>query len=581
MSEFVIESITELFHLVKSLIPENQELVCVKPDTTVAEAVQIMRRHGYSQLPVTEGDAVLGIFSYRSFTSRLLPMGQLKAFVGDLPVDEFVEQISFVQLSDHWEHLLSSLDKDDAVLVGGHEQLRGLVTTMDVLSYLRKVASPFVLMAEIETSLRRVIRACVTEEELRICAVKGLASKYASEDDVPVDLTQMEFNDYAQIIGTRDNWPYFASVFGENDHARSSTMDKLHRIRILRNDVFHFRRKIEQQDIQSLTDFRDWLQRRARGYAARQKAQHASVQTPHSKETEHWDERSFMAALAKEHSPDEVAAAQAILSWAKEHMPVIYWGKGKVNGSFIPGLSHNGVWHQVIGVWTQAYVEIQFQYMRRQPVFDEDDAQLELIRRLNEIPGIYIDEKQVGKRPSIRLSTLADEDTLDAFLNVLNWCVDKIKLTKTGLADRRLLRHQFWSQLLEQAREQTSIHANISPSRDNWIAASSGLSGVSYNYAIRMDDARIELYIDRGNKYENERIFEALLAKRSNIEQSFGDSLEWLRMEDKQASIIRYVIEGKGGLRDQSSWPQLQELMIDAMVRFSAAIQPEISQLSL
>ena len=99
MSEFVIESITELFHLVKSLIPDGQEPICVSPGTTVSEAVQKMESLHFSQLPVVEGNAVLGIFSYRSFASRLLRMGERKQFAGDLTVDEFVEQFSFLSTS--------------------------------------------------------------------------------------------------------------------------------------------------------------------------------------------------------------------------------------------------------------------------------------------------------------------------------------------------------------------------------------------------------------------------------------------------------------------------------------------------
>lgn len=584
MSEFVIESITELFHFVRSLIPEEQDVLCVSPDTTVSEAIQKMEQHHFSQLPVVEGNAVLGVFSYRSFATRLLRMGQLKAFPGDVTVDEFVERFNFVQLSDNWEHILSSLDTDDAVLVGSHNQLDGIVTTMDVLSYLRKVASPFVLIAEIETSLRRVIRACVNEEELRLCAANGLSKRFQIEEDEAVDLTKMTFNDYAQIIGSRENWPYFTVVFGETDWSRSSTMQKLIQIRMLRNDVFHFKRKLEQQDIQHLTEFRDWLQLRARAFEARQQHEKATP-TPSTQDQgkRQWDESSFMDALGQNHPPEEVAVARKILEWAKEQMPGITWGTGKVYGSFTPGLSHKGVWHQAISVWTNSYVELKFDYMQGRPVFDDDQERLELIDHFNQVPDIYIDEGQVAKRPWISLSILTNDQSLKAFLQVLNWYVDKIKLQKSGLPHRRVLRYQFWDQHLDKAREKTSIHANISPSRDHWVSASSGLRGVLYNYLILKDRARVELYIDRGKggKHENKQIFNELYKKRDEIEARFGDSLSWEILEDRRASAIRYEIKGRGGLRAQEAWPDLQDYMIDTMIKFSEAMQPEINQISL
>jgi CBS domain-containing protein len=583
MSEFVIESITELFHLVKSLIPDGQEPVCVKPGTTVFEAIQKMERLHFSQLPVVEGSAVLGVFSYRSLAVRLLRLGRLKEFIGDLPVDEFVEQLDFVQSSDNWENILANLEKRDGVLVGGHTQLTGIVTTMDVLNYLRKVASPFVLVAEIEMSLRRIIRACVSENELHICAVNALSSKYSSEDAIPLQLTDMDFNDYASIIGNRENWPNFAVMFGESDWSRSSTTSKLFQVRNLRNDIFHFKRKIEQQDIQYLKEFRDWLQLKARAFEARHHHQTIGSATKKDLQTvkKRWDEVSFHMELAQKVSAEEVEVSRQILNWAKKNMPEIWWGKGKVHGSFIPGITHNGIWHQIIGVWTNGYVELQFQYMRGRPVFDDDNKRRELIQRLIEVPGIQISTKHINLRPSVPLATFKKGDVLTTFLNVLDWFVDHIHSAKPELTDRRVLRYQFWSQLLEKAKEKTSIHANISPSREHWASASSGLRGVSYNYVIRMQDAKIELYVDRGDQYENKRIFAELFEKRAEIEARFGDALQWARLDDKRASIVRYVIEEFGGLRNQHLWPDLQEKMIQTMVQFSEAIQPELNQLSV
>jgi CBS domain-containing protein len=46
-SETEPQSLAELFHLVKSLIPENQEVITASPDMTVAEAVQIMQGHNF------------------------------------------------------------------------------------------------------------------------------------------------------------------------------------------------------------------------------------------------------------------------------------------------------------------------------------------------------------------------------------------------------------------------------------------------------------------------------------------------------------------------------------------------------
>ena len=60
-----------LFHLVNALVPDEQNVTVVRPDTPVREALDLMRENGFSQLPVMEGDRVIGVFSYRSFANRI------------------------------------------------------------------------------------------------------------------------------------------------------------------------------------------------------------------------------------------------------------------------------------------------------------------------------------------------------------------------------------------------------------------------------------------------------------------------------------------------------------------------------
>jgi len=233
------QSLAELFHLVRSLIPESQDLAVASPEMTVAEAVQLMQRHNFSQLPVVAGQAVLGVFSFRSLAVKLLEMGKISAHFGDLPVDEFMEQFQFVQLSDNWESIVDHLDNDDGVLVGHRDRLEGILTPMNVLNYLRDIANPFVLLVEIELALRRIIRACVSEAELQVCVQNCLASKYLP-DEMPADLYQMTFNDYVQIIGDGRNWPQFEIVFGKGEWQRKTTAERLKEMRELRNDVFQY-----------------------------------------------------------------------------------------------------------------------------------------------------------------------------------------------------------------------------------------------------------------------------------------------------------------------------------------------------
>ncbi len=152
---------------------------------------------------------------------------------------------------------------------------------------------------------------------------------------------------------------------------------------------------------------------------------------------------------------------------------------------------------------------------------------------------------------------------------------------KKDLAERHILRLKFWEQLLNRAKQRgVTLHANRSPSKNNWISTGAGKGGLGFTYVIWLEDkTAVELYIDTGDRDENKHIFDSLRSKNEKIEADFGGSLLWERLDDRRASRVRAFIS-KGGLKDdESNWPSIQDAMIDAMDRLSKALRPHIQAL--
>src|SRR5207245_11150884 len=87
---------SELLHRINRIIPQDQVVLTVRPKDRVREAVALMRKNGFSQLPVVEKGEVLGVFSFRSFAQEAAGVSleewtKQKCAPGDLPVDEFLE----------------------------------------------------------------------------------------------------------------------------------------------------------------------------------------------------------------------------------------------------------------------------------------------------------------------------------------------------------------------------------------------------------------------------------------------------------------------------------------------------------
>lgn len=252
-------SLTEAFHRVNNVIPENQIVVTVTADTTVAAAFEIMKDQGFSQLPIMQGRHVLGLFSYRSFARKSARLPKDKVQPLALTVYDFIETPQYCRIDEDVSRIIALLEKEDAVLIGDPNHLQAIVTPSDVLAHLYAFSTPFVLIAEIEQSLRKLIAFCLTPEELHGCAQKSLIEKYKKTEEVPTQLEEMTFDDYCGMIRHGEIWPKFEKVFGQGPMKRTLTRTKLEEVGVLRNDVFHFKRKLDETDIQLLSDHRDWM----------------------------------------------------------------------------------------------------------------------------------------------------------------------------------------------------------------------------------------------------------------------------------------------------------------------------------
>jgi Domain of unknown function (DUF4268) len=140
---------------------------------------------------------------------------------------------------------------------------------------------------------------------------------------------------------------------------------------------------------------------------------------------------------------------------------------------------------------------------------------------------------------------------------------------------------RFWQGLLLLCKERQTRHSNISPGNYHWIGSSSGIRGLHFNFVVTRDSGAAELYIDRGDTESNKAIFDRLLISREAIEQQFGSSLLWERLDAKRACRIRASIVEGGYRTPDADWRGLQESMVSAMTRLENALRPQLEQLNL
>lgn len=119
-----------------SLIAETKngsspaELVFVRPDETVSEALAKMNGHGITQLPVIEeGRSVGSVRESGLLTKLLADRGLLEAKVGDIMDKSF----PVVEMDTSLNEIKSKLQRNPAVLIEDFKRITGIITRADVL----------------------------------------------------------------------------------------------------------------------------------------------------------------------------------------------------------------------------------------------------------------------------------------------------------------------------------------------------------------------------------------------------------------------------------------------------------------
>jgi hypothetical protein len=151
---------------------------------------------------------------------------------------------------------------------------------------------------------------------------------------------------------------------------------------------------------------------------------------------------------------------------------------------------------------------------------------------------------------------------------------------KKEMAEREKLRYEFFSELLKKSKEKTPLFSNITPlGYQSWLWESAGKSGVNFVYSILLDRARVELSLYVPDGEVNKRRFENLRENRDEIEAAFGEALEWNYKEGRKEQRI-FSWCNIGGLLDEDKWAEIQNDLVDRMVRLERALKSHITALS-
>jgi hypothetical protein len=150
-------------------------------------------------------------------------------------------------------------------------------------------------------------------------------------------------------------------------------------------------------------------------------------------------------------------------------------------------------------------------------------------------------------------------------------------ISKGSNPGRYSIRRKYWQQLIPLLTN-TELFTNIKPTKDHWLSAGAGKSGISFTMVITKTCVRVELGILSASKEANKKYFKMLLQHRPEIEAAFGEPLEWQELPNSKMSRIKTELAGVN-LFNEEDWDKMNSFFIEKLTKFEGAFKAQIMKL--
>jgi hypothetical protein len=133
-------------------------------------------------------------------------------------------------------------------------------------------------------------------------------------------------------------------------------------------------------------------------------------------------------------------------------------------------------------------------------------------------------------------------------------------------------RREFWSACLDRVKaSDIRLYDNISPGKDHWLGAGSGIRSCPYELIFGIREARVQFALSRFEKAENKALFDALFERKDTIEADFGAPLIWKRLDHKKSCRIEFSQAFDSSESD--GWDEIIDWMIEHLRRLHNALE--------
>lgn len=525
---------------VEEFISGKLPVVSITLNDSLKDAVRLMLRHDYSQLPVVDSEKrLIGLVTSDSILKALNNYGAglealLIKHVLIKKLQMFRQDIDLLDLFDEMNDPFAGIIDEEGRLVQ-------LLTTYDVTDYFRQRARDIILVENIESILREYVQLLFTNKqdgESRLNkAIQSLSNynlalqdnfsravryylrqtgqnggnqinkvildetfqKHLDEKRPPITFDELTLGNYISLFLHNDHWPYLEEVFGLKKPAIINLLDS---VRATRNDLAHFR-EIGADQSRQLRDCYDLL------------VEHeGAIRTLFLSQTPLKTDPTLPIRV------DHETGAGTVIPTADEPYP----GESR---------------YATLAIWLQ-----------EQPT--ELDVVTLSFKEIEKIIGGELPQSAYKNRSWWSNDTVGHVQS-QQWLGV-GWRVAIANRTDewvrfSRIAERQRAYIDFYNALDQKLRKLPGFEQlDVSPDGSNWHSVK-GIGWRGQNLALlifafgRNGTFRIELYIDSGDGQINKSLFDALHLKKDEIEEELGHGLDWQRLDNRRASKVSRVLE--------------------------------------
>ena len=231
---------------VSNLEAANKIPVSIKREDDINRAYHLMWKNDFSQLPVMNNDRdILGIINWKTIAKGFIKQKESKT-VKDYMCDEY-------ELIDYNTSIFEAIKlvvKKEVVFIKDNEgNIKGPITPSDLNEEFLEQMEPFILLEQIEYSIRLILHNKITLNDLR----KSIDVK---DENRKIDsISDMTFGEYIRVIENPEHWEALKIRLD-----RAVFIKQLQNIRNIRNSVMHFNiDKISKDDLKELRDISNLL----------------------------------------------------------------------------------------------------------------------------------------------------------------------------------------------------------------------------------------------------------------------------------------------------------------------------------